>query len=163
MIDVLTLRIDKYFHLNICIAERDTNLKKLGQRLARKLTKGLNLDPSKGFEWSNTPQKKVFPGHIHIDEPPKAEERIYKPRERLVLWLDGSKLESKAVGTGITWKLGRNWKEKIIPLGRNKEMFNAELYDIQQTINIALKGRNPRREPAILNFGYFTVTVFSDS
>jgi hypothetical protein len=70
--------------------------------LARKLIKSLNLDPSEGFEWSNTSQEEVFPEHIYIDEPPKAEEEIYKPRERLILWSDGFRLESKAVGAGIT-------------------------------------------------------------
>jgi hypothetical protein len=144
-------------------AERDTKPTELGQRLAQKLTKGLNIDPSEGFERSNTPQEKVFPGQIHIDEPPRAEEEAYKPREGLVLWSDGSRLESKAVGAGIAWKLGRNWKEKAIPLGKNKEVFDAELYGIQQAMNIALKGGNPRRGPAILNPGYSTVTVFSDS
>jgi ribonuclease HI len=42
-------------------------------------------------------------------------------------------------------------------------VFDAELYGIQQAINIALKGGNPRKGPAILNPGYSTVTVFSDS
>jgi hypothetical protein len=41
--------------------------------------------------------------------------------------------------------------------------FDVKLYGIQQTINIALKGGNPRRGPAILNSGYSTVTVFLDS
>jgi hypothetical protein len=76
--------------------------------LARKLTKDLNIDPSEGFERSNTHQEKGFPGQIHIDKPHKAEEKAYKPREGLVLWSDGSRLESKAVGAGIAWKLGRN-------------------------------------------------------
>jgi hypothetical protein len=56
-----------------------------------------------------------------------------------------------------------DWKEKAIPLGKNKEIFDAGLYGIQQTISIALKGGNPQRGPAILNSGYSTVTVFSDS
>jgi ribonuclease HI len=42
-------------------------------------------------------------------------------------------------------------------------VFDADLYSIQQAINIALKGGNPRKGPAILNPGYSTVTVFSDS
>jgi hypothetical protein len=119
-------------------AERDTKPTELGQRLARKLTKNLNIDPSESVERSNTPQEKGFPGQIHIDEPPRAEEEAYKPREGLVLWSDGSRLESKAVGAGITWKLDQNWKEKAIPLEKNKEVFDAELYGIQQAINIAL-------------------------
>jgi hypothetical protein len=85
------------------------------------------------------------------------------PREGLVLWSDGSRLESRAVGAGITQKLGQNWKEKAISLGKNKEVFDAKLYSIQQAINIALKGGNPRKRPVILNPGYSTVTVFSDS
>jgi hypothetical protein len=47
------------------------------------------------------------------------------------------------VGAGIAWKLGRNWKEKAIPLGRNKEVFDAKVYEIQEAINIALKGETP--------------------
>jgi hypothetical protein len=47
--------------------------------LARKLTKGLNIDPSEGFERSNTPQEKVFPGQIHIDKPPGPKKRPINP------------------------------------------------------------------------------------
>jgi hypothetical protein len=35
--------------------------------------------------------------------------------------------------------------------------------DVIITMNIALKEGNHRKRPAILNPGYFTVTVFSDS
>jgi hypothetical protein len=70
--------------------------------LARKLTKDLNINPLEGFERFNTPQEKSFPGQIHINKPLRAEEKAYKPRKGLVLWSDGSKLESKAVGAGIT-------------------------------------------------------------
>jgi hypothetical protein len=107
--------------------------------------------------------RKGFPGTDPHRGAPQGRKKAYKPREGLVLWSDGSRLESKAVGAGIAWKLGRNWKEKAIPLGRNKEVFDAELYGIQEAINIALKGGNPRRGPAVLNPGYSTVTVFSDS
>jgi hypothetical protein len=66
-------------------AEGDIKPTELGQRLARKLIKDLNINFLKGFERSNTPQEKVFPGQIHINKPPKAEEKIYKPREELIL------------------------------------------------------------------------------
>jgi hypothetical protein len=70
----------EYLTTDLQWAERDTDPKGLGQRLARKLIKGLNIDPSDGFKWSNTPYEKVFPGQIYIDEPPRAEEEAYKPR-----------------------------------------------------------------------------------
>jgi ribonuclease HI len=153
----------EYSSTNLQWAERDTNPKGLGQRLARTLARELNIDPSEGFEWTTTPQERVFPGEIHIHEAHRAEEEARRPQEGLALWSDGSRLESKAVGAGITWKIGRNWKEMAIPLGRNKEVFDAELYGIQQAIRVALKGGNSQKGPVVLDPGYSKVIVFSDS
>jgi hypothetical protein len=75
----------EYLTTDLQWAEGDIKPIKLGQRLARKLTKGLNINPSESFERSNTLQEKVFPGQIHINKPPKAEEKVYKSRERLIL------------------------------------------------------------------------------
>jgi hypothetical protein len=76
---------EKYSTTDLQWAEGDTKPIKLGQRLARKLTKDLNINPSESFKRSNTPQEKVFLRQIHINEPPKTEEEAYKPRERLIL------------------------------------------------------------------------------
>ena len=42
-------------------------------------------------------------------------------------------------------------------------MFDAELYGIQEAINIALRGGSPRKGPVALNPGYTRVTILSDS
>jgi hypothetical protein len=76
---------EEYSTTDLQWAEGDTKPTELDQRLARKLTKDLNINLSESFKRSNTPQEKGFPGQIHIDESYRAEEKTYKPREGLIL------------------------------------------------------------------------------
>ena len=91
----------EYSTTNLQWAEQGSDLKRLGQRLARKLTEGLKIDPSEGFKRTSIPQDKAFPGKILIYKAKAAEEEAYKHREGLDLWSDRLRLDSKAVGAGI--------------------------------------------------------------
>src|SRR5436190_20364608 len=74
----------------------------------------------------------------------------------LIIWSDGSKLETEGVGTGIALKQGETWLQKEYPIGKTKEVFDAELYGIKKALEIAIS-RLPR------NPYYKKLIVLSDS
>ena len=93
-------------------ANPEQRLTEIGQRLARKLTQGPAIDPAEGCELAKPLKKKAFPRAIVI-KPKKATEEdikiVYRPdrsNSDLVIWSDGSKLDSEGVGTGIALKQG---------------------------------------------------------
>ena len=69
------------------------------------------------------------------------------------IWTDRSRLENKRVGAAVAFKKEDSWKERGVYLGRNKEVFDAEVFAIGQALE-ELDRRNERGR---------TYTVFSDS
>ena len=69
------------------------------------------------------------------------------------VWTDGSRLENERVGCAVAFKKEGSWKEIGLYLGRNKEVFDAEVFAIGQALE-ELEGRREwdRR-----------YTIFSDS
>lgn len=69
-------------------------------------------------------------------------------RDELSFWTDGSKLENNRTGTGVVWKMEDNtWHTRKVYLGKNKEVIDAELYGIDQALEIALRAGRPRARP----------------
>ena len=68
------------------------------------------MDPSEGFKIAIIPKERSFPRIIAIKlkDIAKKEARdaynFYNAEKDLILWSDGSKLETGGVGAGITWK-----------------------------------------------------------
>ena len=75
----------------------------------------------------------------------EAEREARQPQNRLVYWTDGSRLDTAATGAGVAWKSNTIWKEKAISLGKTKEVFDAELYAIQETLKLAYREHSIRR------------------
>ena len=69
------------------------------------------------------------------------------------VWADGSRLDSGAVGTGVAFRIGDTWHGRGTYLGKNKEVFDAEVYAIGQALEI-LRERDERDTE---------YTIFSDS
>lgn len=130
-------------------------LSNLAQRLARNLTEKFALDPSEGFEEAYTVKKLVFPGEIIISTKEIAELEAEMSYNGLILWTDGSKLDSGASGAGITWKSSFKWSGKSLALGHHKEILDAELFGILEAFKIAVKEK--KRE------SYTILTIFCDS
>jgi len=126
----------------------------LAQRLAKKLTNGLNLDPSEGFEEAYIVKKLVFPGDIIISSKESAELEAKIAYTGLTIWSDGSKLDSEATGAGIAWKTFK-WNRKCLALGRSKEIFDAELFGLLEAFKIAIKEKRKK--------DFKSLTIFSDS
>ena len=127
----------------------------LAQRLARKLTDNLDLDPSEGFEQALLVKKLAFPGKICISSTEMAIKEAEFSYNGLTMWSDGSRLDSGATGAGIAWKTSIQWQEKSLALGYCKEIYDAELFGILEALKIAIKERR--------KYGYTAITIFSDS
>jgi len=76
-------------------------------------------------------------------------------RTSLLIWSDGSKIDTGGVGAGIAWKQGNSWRTKGYSLGDTKEVFDAELYGIKSALDIA--------NSQLSSYPYRRVTIFSDS
>ena len=69
------------------------------------------------------------------------------------IWTDGSRLENGAVGAALAFKEEDRWVRRGTYLGKNKEVFDAEVFAILQALNL-LSGRDEQGQ---------RYTVFSDS
>ena len=78
--------------------------------------------------------------------------RNWKDWKRTI-WMDSSRLDNNAVGAAVAFKRGDRWMGWGVYLGRNKEVFDAELFSIM----MALEEFNSREE---FDQRY---TIFSDS
>ena len=82
----------------------------------------------------------------------KAKEWTEEDQEDTV-WTDGSRLEDGRVGAAIAFRRGGSWRKRGAYLGRNKEVFDAELFAISQALDeFNSRGESSRR-----------YTIFSDS
>ena len=70
-----------------------------------------------------------------------------------VMWTDGPRLESGAVGAAVAYRDGERWVKRGTYLGKNKEVFDAEVYAILRAAK--LLDERGERDRAYL--------VFSDS
>ena len=69
------------------------------------------------------------------------------------VWTDGSRLEDGSVGAAVAFREGGSWKEEGVYLGKNKEVFGAEVFAIGRALRIINeRGERGRR-----------YTIFSDS
>src|SRR5699024_8714519 len=58
----------------------------------------------------------------------------------LTIWSNGSRLENGGCGAGIAWQASRGaWKTRGFPLGKGREVLDAELLGIVQAFRMALK------------------------
>ena len=112
----------------------------LGQHLARQLAKVLPADPSGGFEEQIRAWNDQFPGQIKVLAPEKALEAAQTIDPNQAIWSDGSRLENGRSGAAIAWKdAQRGWKSQGFPLGKGREVFDAELLGVVQALQLAKK------------------------
>ena len=69
------------------------------------------------------------------------------------VWADGPRLESRAVGAAVAFWDGGGWVKRVTYLGRNKEIFDAEVFVILRAVRL-FNGRSERGQE---------YTIFSDS
>ena len=108
-----------------------------GQHLARQVSVPFSIDPAKGVEpiLAGIPAQ-YFPGKIFMEEKYKAIEKAKKDEANLSLWCDGSNLNQGGTGAVVVWKLDNKWLMQKVTLGKNKEIFDAEMWGISEAVKI---------------------------
>ena len=111
-------------------------VKNYGQHLALQVSVGFCIDPAEGVEPVINVKHEEFPGRIIVQEPTTAILEAKKDESDLVLWSDGSKLQSGKVSIAVVWKntLFHGWKSCKMALGKNKEVLDAELWGISEAV-----------------------------
>jgi ribonuclease HI len=126
----------------------------LGYHLARKIAMGDCIDPAEGVEPIVETRPDYFPGVIHVENTETATKTAKDPTQSgLVLWSDGSKLETGGTGAAVVWNRDENWSMLRTTLGKNNEIFDAELWGVSDALKVALEVAHPNE----------AVTVFIDS
>lgn len=128
-----------------------------GQHLAQQVSIGFCIDPAYEVEPVVYQKLTEFPGKIIIQDGKTAILEAKKDLSTLALWTDGSKVESGGAGAAVAWKnpSSHKWEVCKIPLGKNKEILDAELWDVSQALKIALNGIALKKTSQI--------TVYSDA
>ena len=83
--------------------------------------------------WS---EGRSFPGQVFIDGEGPALETAKSWRSRDTTWTDGSRLDNGEVGAACVWKRGEGWTGRRFHLGNYKEVFDAEVFAIYQTLKV---------------------------
>jgi hypothetical protein len=92
---------------------------------------------NRSYERTTLPEdKKILYGKVIILEEEQALEEARKKRDGLVLWTDGSRKEDEWVGCAVVWKEER-WNRRRVHLGRQNEVFDAEMYAMSEAVKIA--------------------------
>jgi len=82
-------------------------------------------------------------------------EEAKKERCGLVLWTDGARKEDEWVGCAVVWKEGGRWNKRRTHLGRQKEVFDAEMYAMSEAMKVVDEKAEKEKVTR--------VTVFTDS
>ena len=126
-----------------------------GQWLARQVFLTGCIDPADGVEpiegtW-NLGEDSLM--HVVIVSAEKAILEAKKYQAGLVLWTDGSKLNSGKSGAAVVWRNRRlnSWHEKKQYLGKKKQPFDTKLWTLFDALEIAIKEtRNVNTIPVIV-------------
>ncbi len=103
-----------------------------GQWRAWQITIEHSIDPANGVEPVEVIKTGTcFEGKIIVENKKQALHEATKYRAGLVLWTDESKLDNGNTRAAVCWK------DKSVFHGRNKEVLDAELWEILNALEIA--------------------------
>ena len=80
--------------------------------------------------------KKRLKRQVIIQDEEQALGEGRKVRDGLVLWTDGSRKKDDWTGCAVVWKEDR-WDKRRVHLGRQKEVFDLEMYAMSEAVKIA--------------------------
>ena len=83
-------------------------------------------------------------GKVIIQDEKQAMQKAQKEREGLVFWTDGSRKVDEWVGSAVIWEKEGGWKKKRVHLRQQKEVFDAEMYAMSESVKIADEISNER-------------------
>ncbi len=72
-----------------------------------------------------------------MEEKRRTIEEDKKDQADLTLWCDGSKLNQEGTGAAVVWKLENSWLMQKVTLGKNKEIFDTEIWGVSKAVKVA--------------------------
>ena len=107
------------------------------QDLTRQVSVGFSIDPAKELEpiISNI-LLQYFPGKIFIEEKYRAIEKAKKGQSDRTFWYDRSKLNQGGIRATVIWKIENRWLIQKGILGKNKKIFDKEIWGILEAIKV---------------------------
>ena len=98
-----------------------------------------------------------FVGKIIINNKAQALTEARKDLPGLTIWTDGSKLSNGRCGASVCWKdmKSKQWRQKSVFLGKNKEILDAELWAISEALDTAIRETSTAHNTLL--------TIFCDS
>lgn len=72
-----------------------------------------------------------------MEEKSKAIKTAKGDQADFTLWCDGSKLDYGGTGAAVVWKQDSDWLTQKTTLGKNKEIFDAEIWGISEAVKVA--------------------------
>jgi hypothetical protein len=67
---------------------------------------------------------------IEILDKKNALKEVHVPKDQLVYWTDGSRLDDMRVGCAVVWKEGNEWRNERYHLRTKKEVYDTKCYAI---------------------------------
>jgi len=113
---------------------------------------GNRLATALNYTWTATEETilleepEIFDAEIIQEEREEAKKEAEKVRPGLVMFTDGSRLESGAAGYAVAWKNGQTWKGIKPHLGYNQEAFDAECAALARALESAGEEIRPQSE-----------------
>ena len=105
-----------------------------------------------------------FPGKLIIEDRNRAILEAEAGMAHLKLWCDGSKLD-KGTGAAVVWKKDgtyREWQEKKVGLGLNKEIFGVEVWSIFEVFKVVQQKTGQIRQPWVIDIICDSQTAFNN-
>ena len=127
-----------------------------GSELTNRIRSRCGLKRGETAEIQKWEEFRELRAEVHVEKKEEAL-RIAKEwpeaNQKDTIWTDGSRLEDKRVGSAVAFRSGSGWEQQGTYLGRNKEVFDAEVFAVGQALHVLNRRGEKGRE----------YTIFSDS
>ena len=134
-------------------------IRSYGQHLARQISVGFCIDPTERVEPILAIPPQDFPGKVCIEDRNRAIQVAREELADLTFWCDWSKLDQGGTGAAVVWKRNRQdceWQTQKTTLGKNKEIFDAEIWGISEAVKVAERTCLRTQQPLF-------ISIFCDS
>ncbi len=91
-----------------------------------------------------------------MEEKRRIIEEAKKDQADLTFWCDGSKLNHGGTGAAVVWKLENSWLMQKVTLGKNKEIFDAEMWGVSEAVKVA-------EQSCLRSLHLSVISIFCDS
>jgi len=114
----------------------------------------------RSYERTTLPmEKRCLKGNVKIQDEEQALEEAKLERDGLDFWTDGSRKEDEWVRCAVVWEEEGRWKQRRVHLGRQKEVFDTEMYAMSEAMKIADEMAKQKEVTRVTVFTDFQATL----